>query len=188
MIYISTDYVFNGQGEAAFAPEDKKEPINYYGETKALGEEEVTRLLNKYFIVRISWVFGINGANFVKTMLRLGKEKEELTVVGDQIGSPTYTFDLAILLCDMLQTEKYGIYHATNEGLCSWAEFAQEIMAQAHLGMKIRPILSSEYPAKAKRPYNSRMNKDKLVQNGFCRLPDWQDALKRYLLELEKAD
>lgn len=188
MIYISTDYVFNGQGETPFAPEDTKEPINYYGETKARGEDEVTRLLNKYFIVRISWVFGINGANFVKTMLRLGKEKDELTVVGDQIGSPTYTFDLAVLLCDMLQTEKYGVYHATNEGLCSWAEFAQEIMAQAHLNMKIRPILSSEYPAKAKRPYNSRMSKEKLEQNGFGRLPDWRDALQRYLSELEKAE
>ncbi len=188
MIYISTDYVFNGQGTRPFSPEDAREPINYYGETKSLGEDEVTRLLDKYFIVRISWVFGVNGANFVKTMLRLGKEKEELNVVNDQIGSPTYTFDLAVLLCDMLQTEKYGIYHATNEGICSWAEFAQEIMKQAHLGMKIHPILSSEYPAKAKRPYNSRMNKDKLVQNGFCRLPDWRDALKRYLAELEKAE
>ncbi len=186
MIYISTDYVFNGQGTAYFEPDDKKEPINYYGETKSLGEDEVTSLLTKFFIVRISWVFGINGANFIKTMIRLSKEKPELNVVSDQIGSPTYTWDLSVLLCDMLQTEKYGIYHATNEGLCSWAEFASEIMVEAGLSMKINAITSDQYPSKAKRPFNSRMSKAKLAENGFALLPDWHDALKRYIIELKE--
>ena len=186
MVYISTDYVFEGQGTRFFNPDDDKHPINYYGETKSLGEDEVTRLLSKFFIVRISWVFGINGANFVKTMIRLGKEKEELNVVGDQIGSPTYTRDLAVLLCDMIQTEKYGIYHATNEGICSWAEFASEIMKQAGLSMKINSITSDKYPSKAKRPFNSRMSKNKLDENGFVRLPGWHDALKRYIEELKE--
>lgn len=185
MVYISTDYVFNGQGEEFFKPEDKKEPINYYGETKSLGEDEVTKLLEKFFIIRISWVFGKNGKNFVKTMLRLGAEKDELNVVCDQIGSPTYTVDLARLICDMIQTEKYGIYHATNEGVCSWAEFTEEIMKQAGLGMKVNHITSDKYPSKAKRPFNSRMSKDKLDENGFERLPDWKDALSRYLEELK---
>lgn len=185
MVYISTDYVFGGQGENFFLPSDKKEPINWYGETKSLGEDEVTRLLKKFFIIRISWVFGKNGKNFVKTMLRLGAERDELTVVGDQIGSPTYTVDLAMLICDMISTEKYGIYHATNEGVCSWAEFTEEIIAQAGLKAKVKHILSSEYPSRAARPFNSRMSKDKLTENGFKKLPSWQDALKRYLDELK---
>ena len=185
MVYISTDYVFGGQGENFFLPSDKKEPINWYGETKSLGEDEVTRLLKKFFIIRISWVFGKNGKNFVKTMLRLGAERDELTVVGDQIGSPTYTVDLATLICDMISTEKYGIYHATNEGVCSWAEFTEEIIAQAGLKAKVKHILSSEYPSRAARPFNSRMSKDKLTENGFKKLPSWQDALKRYLDELK---
>lgn len=185
MVYISTDYVFNGQGENFFEPEDKKEPINYYGETKSLGEDKVREITDKYFIIRISWVFGINGANFVKTMIRLGKERDELNVVCDQIGSPTYTKDLAVLIADAVQTEKYGIYHATNEGICSWAEFADAIMKEAHLNTVVNPITSDKYPSKAKRPFNSRMSKDKLEANGFKRLPSWQDALKRYIAELE---
>lgn len=184
MVYISTDYVFDGQGINFFNPEDKKDPINYYGETKSLGEDEVTKLLEKYFIIRISWVFGINGGNFVKTMIRLGKERDELNVVCDQIGSPTYTKDLAVLIADMIQTDKYGIYHATNEGVCSWAEFAKQIMLDAGLDTKINFITSDKYPAKAKRPFNSRMSKNKLDENGFSRLPGWHDALKRYIDEL----
>lgn len=188
MIYISTDYVFEGTGETFYVPENEKAPQSVYGETKSLGEDEVTKLLKKFFIVRISWVFGINGNNFVKTMLRLGKEREELNVVADQIGSPTYTFDLAVLLCDMVQSEKYGIYHATNEGICSWAEFAEEIMSLGNRNTKINHITSDQYPAKAKRPLNSRMSKDKLEEKGFNRLPSWQDALKRYIDELKEAD
>lgn len=188
MIYISTDYVFEGTGTEFYEPEKQKSPQSVYGETKSLGEDEVTNLLNKYFIVRISWVFGINGNNFVKTMLRLGKEREELNVVSDQIGSPTYTFDLAILLCDMIQSDKYGIYHATNEGICSWAEFAEAIMVEGNRNTKINYITSDQYPAKAKRPLNSRMSKDKLEANGFNRLPLWQDALKRYIEELKETD
>lgn len=185
MVYISTDYVFGGQGENFFLPSDKKEPINWYGATKSLGEDEVTRLIKKFFIIRISWVFGKNGKNFVKTMLRLGAEREELTVVGDQIGSPTYTVDLAKLICDMIATDKYGVYHATNEGVCSWAEFTEEIILQAGLKAKVKHILSSDYPSRAARPFNSRMSKDKLSENGFDKLPSWQDALKRYLKELK---
>lgn len=184
MIYISTDYVFDGKGNTFFQPDDRKDPVNFYGLTKSEGEDQVTELLKKYFIVRISWVFGINGANFVKTMLRLAKDHDSLNVVNDQVGSPTYTRDLSILLCDMLQTEKYGIYHATNEGVCSWAEFAQEIMLLAGEKTVIHPIPSLEYPSRAARPENSRMSKNKLDQNGFARLPGWHDALKRYLIEM----
>lgn len=186
MIYISTDYVFDGQGEEAFLPEDEKNPVNYYGETKGLGEEAVRAVLEKYFIVRISWVFGVNGKNFVKTMLRLGSEKESLTVVDDQIGSPTYTYDLAELLLSMIDTKKYGIYHATNEGYCSWCEFAKEIMKLAKLDCKVEAVTSDQYPTKAKRPKNSRMSKDKLEENGFERLRDWKIALEEYIKELEK--
>ncbi len=185
MVYISTDYVFDGQGTSFFEPDQKKDPINYYGETKSLGEDEVTSALKKFFIIRISWVFGLNGGNFVKTMIRLGKEREELNVVSDQIGSPTYTKDLSVLICDMIQSEKYGIYHATNEGVCSWAQFAQQIMTDAGLMTKINPITSDQYPSKAKRPFNSRMSKNKLDDNGFSRLPGWHDALKRYIKELK---
>ena len=184
MVYISTDYVFPGTGEQFYKVDDPTGPTNVYGKTKLAGEQAVQKLLTKYFIVRISWVFGKNGNNFVKTMLRLGKEKEKLTVVADQVGSPTYTADLAPLLCDMVATDKYGVYHATNEGVCSWSEFAAEIMKQAGLGCKIVPIPTSEYPTPATRPLNSRMSKDKLAECGFKRLPTWQDALSRYLKEL----
>ncbi|WP_459479435.1 dTDP-4-dehydrorhamnose reductase [Clostridium saccharoperbutylacetonicum] len=185
MIYISTDYVFDGKGDTSFEVEGKIEPHSVYGKTKYEGELKVKEVLDKYFIVRISWVFGVNGNNFIKTMLRLGKEKESLNVVCDQIGSPTYTFDLAPLLCDMAISEKYGVYHATNEGTCSWAEFAAEIMKKADLGCKINPIPTSEYPAKAERPLNSRLSKKSLLDNGFNLLPDWKNALERYLIELK---
>lgn len=184
MVYISTDYVFPGNGEKFYEVDDTKGPRNVYGKTKLEGEKAVQKLLTEYFIVRISWVFGKNGNNFVKTMLRLGKEKEQLTVVGDQIGSPTYTADLALLLCAMIGTDKYGVYHATNEGVCSWADFAAEIMRQSGLGCKIVPIPTSQYPTPATRPLNSRLSKEKLDEYGFKRLPTWQDALTRYLKEL----
>lgn len=186
MLYLSTDYVFSGDGEKPWEPDDAVNPLNTYGLTKYLGEEAVRKYVKNHFIVRISWVFGINGKNFVKTMLRLGKEREQLTVVCDQIGSPTYTVDLARLLADMIVTEKCGTYHATNEGLCSWYEFACAIMAKAGLKAKVLPVTSAEYPAKAKRPFNSRMSKDKLTESGFERLPYWEDALDRYLIELEE--
>jgi len=185
MVYLSTDYVFDGKGEQFFEPDDPKAPVNFYGLTKLKGEEEVTSLLSKYFIVRISWVFGLNGNNFVKTMLRLGAERDVINVVCDQIGSPTYTYDLASLLCDMIETEKYGIYHATNEGICAWSDFAAAIMKEGGRKARINPIPSSEYPSRAARPYNSRMSKEKLVEAGFSKLPSWQDALTRYIKELE---
>ena len=185
MIYISTDYVFPGTGEQFYEVDDATGPTNVDGLTKLEGELAVKRLLTKYFIVRISWVFGKNGNNFINTMLRLGREKEQLTVVADQIGSPTYTADLAPLLCDMVVTDKYGTYQATNEGVCSWADFAAEIMRQAALPCKIVPITTSQYPTRATRPLNSRMSKEKLVQSGFCKLPTWQDALQRYLEEIK---
>lgn len=181
MIYISTDYVFNGQGTRPWEPDDEREPLNVYGQTKYEGELAVEQNLTKYFIVRIAWVFGVNGKNFIKTMLNLGKTRDRLTVVKDQIGSPTYTYDLARLLVDMAESEKYGRYHATNEGLCSWYEFACEIFRQAGISIEVAPVTSEEYPAKAKRPFNSRMSKDKLTKNGFEKLPSWQDALNRYL-------
>lgn len=185
MVYISTDYVFDGEGDRPWEPDDERHPLNVYGQTKYEGELAVEQNLNKYFIVRIAWVFGVNGKNFIKTMLRLGEERGAVSVVNDQIGSPTYTYDLAVLLVDMVQTEKYGRYHATNEGLCSWYEFACEIFRQAGMHqVKVSPVDSSAFPAKAKRPNNSRMSKDKLEQNGFHRLPIWQDALGRYLKEI----
>lgn len=184
MMYISTDYVFDGQGERPWLPDDERHPLNVYGQTKCEGEYAVEKYLDKYFIVRIAWVFGVNGKNFIKTMLRLGEERGAVSVVNDQIGSPTYTFDLAVLLVDMIQTEKYGRYHATNEGLCSWYEFACEIFKQAGMDVSVTPVDSTQFPAKAKRPSNSRMSKDKLEQNGFHRLPTWQDALSRYLKEI----
>lgn len=184
MMYFSTDYVFDGQGEKEWKEYDERHPLNVYGQTKYEGEIAVQKLLDKYFIVRISWVFGINGNNFIKTMLRLGKEKGAVSVVNDQIGSPTYTYDLAKLVVDMIQTEKYGIYHATNEGLCSWYEFASEIFKQAGLDVAVTPVDSNAFPAKAKRPSNSRMSKIELDKNGFNRLPLWQDALRRYLDEI----
>lgn len=187
MIYISTDYVFNGQGTRPWEPDDERNPLSVYGQTKYEGELAIERWLEKYFIVRIAWVFGQNGKNFVKTMLNLGKTHDRITVVDDQIGSPTYTPDLARLLVDMAESDKYGIYHATNEGFCSWYEFACEIFRQAsefdqaYKNVSVLPVTSDKYPSKAKRPSNSRMNKDKLNENGFERLPDWQDALRRYI-------
>ena len=185
MLYLSTDYVFPGTGDQFYEPDDPTGPLSAYGATKLEGELAVKELLDHYFIVRISWVFGKNGNNFVKTMLRLAETKSELNVVCDQIGSPTYTADLALLLCDMIMTEKYGTYHATNEGICSWADFAEEIFRLAGKQVKVNHIPTSEYPTRAVRPLNSRMSKDKLEQEGFARLPDWKDALKRYLMELE---
>lgn len=186
MMYISTDYVFDGEGERPWEPDDGRAPLNIYGMAKYKGELYVEELLQKYFIVRISWVFGLHGNNFIKTMLRLGKERGAVSVVNDQIGSPTYTPDLSRLLADMIVTDKYGRYHATNEGLCSWYEFACEIFKQAGLNVEVTPVDSTAFPVKAKRPHNSRMDKSKLTKNGFELLPPWQDALKRYLLELEK--
>ena len=178
MIQISTDYVFDGMGERPWEPEDAAEPQSVYGLTKYEGEVAVKESLDKYFIVRIAWVFGVNGKNFVKTMLNLGKTRDKLTVVCDQFGSPTYTYDLAKLLVDMVQTDKYGIYHATNEGFCNWYEFACEIFKQAGISVEVAPVTSEQYQAKAKRPFNSRMSKDKLEENGFERLPDWKDTWK----------
>lgn len=186
MIYISTDYVFDGEGTHFWQPDDARHPLNVYGQTKYEGELAVESLLEKYYIVRIAWVFGVNGKNFIKTMLNLGKTRDHLTVVNDQIGSPTYTFDLARLLVDMVETDKYGRYHATNEGICSWYDFACEIFKQAGYDhVTVSPVSASEYPAKAKRPSNSRMSKEKLTENGFEKLPTWQDALSRYLKEIE---
>lgn len=188
MVYISTDYVFNGQGEEPWKPEDKREPLNVYGQSKYEGELAVESILDKYFIVRIAWVFGVNGKNFIKTMVNLGKTHDKLTVVCDQIGTPTYTYDLARLLVDMTETDKYGVYHATNEGgYISWYDFTVEIMKQAgqyddkYNQVQVSPVGSDQYPAKAKRPSNSRMDKSKLVETGFEPLPTWQDALGRYL-------
>ena len=184
MMYISTDYVFNGQGERPWEP-DEREPLNVYGQTKYEGELAIEEHVKKFFTVRIAWVFGVNGKNFIKTMLNLGKTHDHLTVVNDQTGSPTYTYDLARLLVDMIQTDKYGRYHATNEGLCTWYEFACEIFKQAGMDVSVAPVSSDEYPAKAKRPSNSRMDKSKLTANGFQPLPTWQDALSRYLKEID---
>ncbi len=187
MIYISTDYVFDGQGSIPWEPDCQTyAPLNVYGESKLGGEEAVRKLLEKYFIVRISWVFGENGENFVKTMLRIGKKFSEIKVVDDQIGTPTYTYDLAKLLADMINSEAYGIYHASNEGgYISWYTFACEIFKQANYDVNVIPVSTLEYGlSKARRPYNSRLEKKKLEENGFCRLPIWQDALKRYLSKM----
>ena len=189
MIYISTDYVFEGTGNIAYEVDSPKKGLSVYGSTKSKGEDFVTSILDKYFIVRISWVFGINGNNFVKTMLKLANMgKTELNVVCDQIGSVTYTADLAVLLCDMIETDKYGIYHATNEGYISWAQFATEIFKQANKNVTVNFVTTEEYkrlvPAQADRPLNSRMSKKSLTDAGFNLLPDWKDALCRYLKEL----
>jgi len=186
LLQVSTDYVYAGGGEAPHLVTEKKAPKSWYGETKAMGEDEAAAATKKLFIVRIAWAFGLNGNNFVKTMLRLGAERPEINVVCDQIGSPTYTHDLAVLLCDMIATEKYGIYHATNEGFCSWYEFTKEIMRQANLPAKVNPIPSSEYKTAAARPLNSRLDKTCLDDGDFNRLPMWQDALARYLRELKE--
>lgn len=181
LIYISTDYVFPGDGEAFYRPADEKGPQNVYGASKLAGELAVQRELDKYFIVRISWVFGENGKNFIKTMLNLGKRHNHLTVVDDQIGSPTYTADLAPLLCDMAESDKYGVYHATNEGVCSWADLAIETFRQAGVKVEVERVPSSAYPTIAKRPKNSRLDKSCLDKAGFKRLSPWQDAVKRYI-------
>ena len=189
MIYISTDYVFDGTGERPWQPDDRNyAPLNVYGQSKLDGEMAVSGLLDKYFIVRIAWVFGKNGKNFIKTMLNVGKTHDEVRVVNDQIGTPTYTYDLARLLVDMAETDKYGYYHATNEGgYISWYDFTCEIYRQAGMSTKVTPVTTAEYGlSKAARPFNSRLDKSKLVENGFTPLPTWQDALSRYLLELKE--
>lgn len=188
MVYFSTDYIFPGTGEDFYEVDSPKGPQSVYGRTKLEGEEAVRETLEKYFILRISWVFGINGGNFVRTMLRLSNDHDTLRVVCDQIGSPTYAHDLAPLICDLLATEKYGTYHATNEGVCSWAEFAEAIMKAADRPTRIIPVTTEEYGAKAARPLNSRMSKKSLDEAGFARLPSWQDALRRYLAELRERD
>ena len=190
MVYISTDYVFDGKGNEPFNINDPKNGLSIYGKTKSQGEDFVISLLDKYFIVRISWVFGINGNNFVKTMLKLASMgKTELNVVCDQIGSVTYTADLVALLCDMIETEKYGVYHATNEGIISWYDFACEIFKQANIKMRVNSVTTEEYAKlvknQADRPLNSRMSKQSLIDNGFRLLPDWKDALNRYMEELK---
>ncbi len=188
MMYISTDYVFNGQGETPWEPDCKDyAPLNVYGQTKLEGELAVSGKLDKYFVVRIAWVFGVNGKNFIKTMLNVGKKYDTVRVVNDQIGTPTYTYDLARLLVDMIETDKYGYYHATNEGgYISWYDFTCEIFKQAGYTTNVVPVTTEEYGlTKAARPYNSRLEKAKLVENGFTPLPTWQDALSRYLKEIE---
>ena len=187
MMYISTDYVFDGQGEEPWEPDDQRyAPINYYGETKLGGEKAVSSILERFFIVRIAWVFGLNGKNFIKTMLNVGRTHDTVRVVNDQIGTPTYTYDLARLLADMIVTDRYGYYHATNEGgFISWYDFTKEIYRQAGLETTVLPVTTEEYGlSKAKRPRNSRLSKAKLVENGFEPLPDWKDALARYLQEI----
>lgn len=181
MMYFSTDYVFSGQGADFFETDDKCAPVSQYGYTKWLGEQEVAKYLTKYYILRLSWVFGQNGDNFVKTMLKLAETRDEISVVCDQIGSPTFTPDVAVLAEEMIRTDKYGVYHVTNEGICSWYDFAVEIFRQAGRDMKVNPIDSADFPSKAKRPLNSRLSKARLDDNGFSRLPAWQDALSRYL-------
>ena len=190
MVYISTDYVFNGQGERPWQPDDKNyEPLNVYGQTKLEGELNVSGMLDKYFIVRIAWVFGLNGKNFIKTMVNVGKSNDEVRVVNDQIGTPTYTLDLSVLLVDMIETDKYGYYHATNDDngeYISWYDFTKEIYRQAGMNTKVIPVSTEEYGlSKAKRPFNSRLDKSKLVKAGFKPLPSWKDALGRYLKDAE---
>ena len=189
MVYISTDYVFDGQGDQPWEPDCKDyKPLNVYGQTKLEGELAVANTLDKYFIVRIAWVFGLNGKNFIKTMLNVAKTHDTVKVVNDQIGTPTYTYDLARLLVDMVETDKYGYYHATNEGgYISWYDFTKEIYRHAGLDTKVLPVTTAEYGlSKAARPFNSRLDKSKLVENGFTPLPTWQDALSRYLKEIKE--
>ena len=189
MIYISTDYVFDGTGERPWEPDDKQAPVSVYGQTKYEGELAVQELLEKYFIVRIAWVFGLNGKNFIKTMVNVGKSHDEVRVVNDQIGTPTYTLDLSVLLVDMIETDKYGYYHATNDDngeYISWYDFTKEIYRQAGMNTKVIPVSTEEYGlSKAKRPFNSRLDKSKLIENGFKPLPSWKDALGRYLKDAE---
>ncbi len=185
MIYISTDYVFDGKSKTPYDITDKPNPLSYYGETKYLGELAVIENLKKYFIVRISWIFGVNGNNFVKTMLKIGKEKNTINVVCDKFGSPTYTVDIANLICEMLESNNYGLYHATNEGITSWYTFAETIFKKVNYSVVVNPISSSEYSSKAIRPKNSAMSKNSLIASGFNKLPKWEDALSRFLIELE---
>lgn len=185
VVYISTDYVFHGDKDGVYETNDITDPINYYGYTKYLGEQEVIKNSNN-LIVRISWVFGINGKNFIKTMLKLASGRDEISVVSDQIGSPTYTYDLARLLVDMVNKNKTGIYHATNEGYCSWYEFAKYIFEVSNIDIRVNPILTKDYITLAKRPLNSKLSKDKLDEEGLTRLPDWKDATKRYIRVLRK--
>ncbi len=184
LVYISTDYVFPGTGTRPWEPDDTYGPRNIYGMSKVQGETAVRSLMTRFFILRISWAFGLNGSNFVRTMLRLGAERSELRVVDDQIGSPTYTKDVARMICDMIPTEKYGIYHVCNDGFMSWAQFAQMIMERANLPCRIVPVRSEEYPTPARRPLNSRMNTQKLTEAGFRPMPSVRDALDRYFKEL----
>ncbi len=189
MFYISTDYVFDGEGIIPFEVDSPKDGLSIYGKTKSQGEDFVISKTNKYFILRISWVFGINGNNYIKTMLKLSKIKDELNIVCDQVGSPTYTYDLANLMADMMETDKYGVYHATNEGFCSWYDFTKYIYkAKGITNVKANPITTEEYlkinPNQAKRPLNSRMSKSSLTKAGFNLLPKWEDAVDRYLKEL----
>ena len=187
MVYISTDYVFDGQGTEPWKPDCRDyAPLNVYGKSKLGGELAVSEILEKYFIVRIAWVFGLNGKNFIRTMLNVGRTHPEVRVVDDQIGTPTYTLDLARLLVDMIETEKYGYYHATNEGgFISWYDFTKEIYRQAGMQTRVTPVTTAEYGlSKAARPFNSRLDKSKLVENGFRPLPDWKDALHRFLVEI----
>lgn len=184
MLYVSTDYVFPGAGESFFETDDTTGPLNVYGQTKLDGELFVKEVLDKYFVVRTSWVFGANGDNFIKTMLKLSETRDEINVVSDQIGSPTYTTDLATLLCDMIVTDQYGTYHATNEGICSWAEFAEEVFRIAGRNTKVNYVITEVYPTRAIRPKNSRLSKRSLDKSEFKRLPEWQDAVERYLVRL----
>lgn len=184
LLYISTDYVFDGTKNGFYEVDDKTNPINVYGKSKLLGEIAVKRILKKYFIVRISWVFGEHGNNFVKTMLRLGKEHKEINVVSDQYGSPTYTADLAPLLVEMIKTDRYGIYHATNEGVCSWAEFAEEIFKIANMNVKVNYITTAEYKTMATRPLNSKLSKKRILEK-FFKLPNWKDSLKTFIKNLK---
>ena len=188
LLYVSTDYVFPGEGKSFYETDDEKRPLGIYGLSKLRGEEVIEKLLKNYYIVRTSWVFGINGKNFVKTMLRLSEEREEISVVSDQIGSPTYTKDLAETLVALMESGRFGVYHATNEGICSWAEFAAETLRLAGKSTRIKEIRTSEYKTAAKRPLNSRLSKKSLDEAGIPRLPHWKDALKRYLEELGRAD
>lgn len=188
MMYFSTDYVFDGEGDKPWKPEDKTAPIGAYGRSKCLGEEAVRRILpDQHFIIRLQWVYGINGKNFVKTMLRLAETHDTLTVVSDQVGGPSYTRDIARLACDMIVTDRYGTYHAANTGYCSWYEFAKAIFKEAGRDVKVVPVSSDAYPAKAKRPHNSRLDTSKLSKEGFKELPPWQDALHRFMAELNGA-
>lgn len=184
MLYVSTDYVFPGKGTAPFETDSEKAPLNTYGLSKLRGEEAVRENLTDYFIVRTSWVFGEKNTNFIATMLRLAETKKELNVVSDQIGSPTYSKDLARLICEMIKTERYGTYHGTNEGFCSWYELAKKAFITAGKAVKINPVSSEDFPTKATRPKNSRLSKKCLDENGFSRLPDWEDAVERYLANI----